>query len=121
MGEKIVQPIVMDASTSKGKDKQTLNFKAWLVGETDAPDLGQFETLTTFQITYPDATTPQRSAVGYSTHNGFTTVSQTDMCMPNHSNFRLRGIACYIALALLVDRSMHGLMIPLNLTPVSLS
>ena len=34
------------------KDKQTLNFKAWLVGETDAPDLGQFETLTTFQITY---------------------------------------------------------------------
>ena len=52
MGEKIVQPIVMDASTSKGKDKQTLNFKAWLVGETEAPDLGQFETLTTFQITY---------------------------------------------------------------------
>ena len=43
---------VMDTSTSKGKDKQTLNFKAWLVGETDAPDLGQFETLTTFQITY---------------------------------------------------------------------
>ncbi|HHU8811752.1 TPA: fimbrial protein, partial [Escherichia coli] len=52
VGEKIVQPIVMDASTSKGKDKQTLNFKAWLVGETEAPDLGQFETLTTFQITY---------------------------------------------------------------------
>lgn len=52
VGEKIVQPIVMDTSTSKGKDKQTLNFKAWLVGETDAPDLGQFETLTTFQITY---------------------------------------------------------------------
>ncbi|ENM5239377.1 TPA: fimbrial protein, partial [Escherichia coli] len=25
---------------------------AWLVGETEAPDLGQFETLTTFQITY---------------------------------------------------------------------
>ncbi|SPW58343.1 fimbrial-like protein YfcV [Escherichia coli] len=50
--KKIVQPIVMDASTSKGKDKQTLNFKAWLVGETEAPDLGQFETLTTFQITY---------------------------------------------------------------------
>ncbi len=52
VGEKIVQPIVMDTSTSKGKDKQTLNFKARLVGETDAPDLGQFETLTTFQITY---------------------------------------------------------------------
>lgn len=52
VGEKIVQPIVMDASTSKGKDKQTLNFKAWLVGETEAPDLGQFKTLTTFQITY---------------------------------------------------------------------
>ena len=52
VGQEIVQPIVMDTSTSKGKDKQTLNFKAWLVGETDAPDLGQFETLTTFQITY---------------------------------------------------------------------
>lgn len=38
VGEKIVQPIVMDASTSKGKDKQTLNFKARLVGETEAPD-----------------------------------------------------------------------------------
>ncbi|EHK5031768.1 TPA: type 1 fimbrial protein, partial [Escherichia coli] len=36
------------------KPKQTLNFKAWLVGETDAvtPTPAPFETLTTFQITY---------------------------------------------------------------------
>ncbi|MDZ7074080.1 hypothetical protein U4Z27_22095, partial [Escherichia coli] len=26
----------------KGKAKQTLNFKAWLVGAADAPDLGNF-------------------------------------------------------------------------------
>ncbi|UMV00762.1 fimbrial protein [Shigella flexneri] len=52
VGQEIVQPIVMDASTSKGKAKQTLNFKAWLVGAADAPDLGNFEANTTFQITY---------------------------------------------------------------------
>ncbi|HEE9628834.1 fimbrial protein [Escherichia coli] len=34
------------------KPKQTLNFKAWLVGAADAPDLGGFEAITTFQITY---------------------------------------------------------------------
>ena len=40
--------------THLGKPKQTLNFKAWLVGETDAvtPTPAPFETLTTFQITY---------------------------------------------------------------------
>ncbi|QPE59173.1 type 1 fimbrial protein [Shigella flexneri] len=37
---------------NKGKAKQTLNFKAWLVGAADAPDLGNFEANTTFQITY---------------------------------------------------------------------
>ena len=54
LGAEIKQPIVKDSSTGKGKPKQTLNFKAWLVGETDAvtPTLAPFETLTTFQITY---------------------------------------------------------------------
>lgn len=40
------------ATINKGKAKQTLNFKAWLVGAADAPDLGNFEANTTFQITY---------------------------------------------------------------------
>ena len=54
LGAEIKQPIVKDSSTGKGKPKQTLNFKAWLVGETDAvtPTPAPFETLTTFQITY---------------------------------------------------------------------
>lgn len=51
-GAGINQQIVKDTATSKGKPKQTLNFKAWLVGATDAPDLGGFEANTTFQITY---------------------------------------------------------------------
>ena len=43
-----------DLGAGKGKQKQTLNFKAWLVGETAAvtPTPAPFETLTTFQITY---------------------------------------------------------------------
>ncbi|ENQ0808447.1 type 1 fimbrial protein [Escherichia coli] len=48
----IDQKIVKDTSTNKGKAKQTLNFNAWLVGAADAPDLGNFEANTTFQITY---------------------------------------------------------------------
>ncbi|EHB7572938.1 type 1 fimbrial protein, partial [Escherichia coli] len=48
----IDQKIVKDTATNKGKAKQTLNFKAWLVGAADAPDLGNFEANTTFQITY---------------------------------------------------------------------
>jgi type 1 fimbria pilin len=51
-GTGISQQIVKDAATTKGKPKQTLNFKAWLVGAADAPDLGGFEANTTFQITY---------------------------------------------------------------------
>ena len=51
-GMGIDQKIVKDTSTNKGKAKQTLNFKAWLVGAADAPDLGNFEANTTFQITY---------------------------------------------------------------------
>lgn len=51
-GAGINQQIVKDTATSKGKPKQTLNFKAQLVGATDAPDLGGFEANTTFQITY---------------------------------------------------------------------
>ncbi len=42
-GMGIDQKIVKDTSTNKGKAKQTLNFKAWLVGAADAPDLGNFE------------------------------------------------------------------------------
>ncbi len=54
LGAGIDQDIAMDSSTGKGKQKQTLNFKAWLVGETAAvtPTPAPFETLTTFQITY---------------------------------------------------------------------
>ena len=54
LGAEIKQPIVKDSSTGKGKPKQTLNFKAWLVGETAAvtPTPAPFKTLTTFQITY---------------------------------------------------------------------
>lgn len=51
-GMGIDQKIVKDTSTNKGKAKQTLNFKARLVGAADAPDLGNFEANTTFQITY---------------------------------------------------------------------
>lgn len=51
-GMGIDQKIVKDTATNKGKAKQTLNFKAWLVGAADAPDLGNFEANTTFQITY---------------------------------------------------------------------
>ena len=51
-GMGIDQKIVKDTSTNKGKAKQTLNFKASLVGAADAPDLGNFEANTTFQITY---------------------------------------------------------------------
>ncbi|HHH7926619.1 TPA: fimbrial protein [Escherichia coli] len=51
-GEGIEQPIVNDSATNKGKPKQTLNFKAWLVGAAGTPDLGGFEANTTFQITY---------------------------------------------------------------------
>ncbi|EJW7408912.1 type 1 fimbrial protein, partial [Shigella flexneri] len=51
-GMGIDQKIVKDTSTNKGKAKQTLNFNAWLVGAADAPDLGNFEANTTFQITY---------------------------------------------------------------------
>ena len=50
-GMGIDQKIVKDTATNKGKAKQTLNFKAWLVGAADAPDLGTFEANTTFQIT----------------------------------------------------------------------
>ncbi|RZM95041.1 MULTISPECIES: fimbrial protein [unclassified Escherichia] len=54
LGKGIDQAIAMDSSTGKGKQKQTLKFKAWLVGETAAvtPTPAPFETLTTFQITY---------------------------------------------------------------------
>ncbi|AXM03502.1 fimbrial protein [Escherichia fergusonii] len=51
-GVGIEQPIVNDSVTNKGKPKQTLNFKAWLVGAAGTPDLGGFEANTTFQITY---------------------------------------------------------------------
>ncbi|MBW8499897.1 fimbrial protein [Escherichia coli] len=51
-GTGINQTIVKDTATNKGKAKQTLDFKAWLVGAADAPDLGNFEANTTFQITY---------------------------------------------------------------------
>ncbi|HDW3967497.1 TPA: fimbrial protein [Escherichia coli] len=51
-GDEISQTIVKDTATGKGKAKQTLNFKAWLVGAADAPDLGNFEANTTFQVTY---------------------------------------------------------------------
>ncbi|MBW6086862.1 fimbrial protein [Escherichia coli] len=51
-GMGIDQKIVKDTATNKGKAKQTLNFKARLVGAADAPDLGNFEANTTFQITY---------------------------------------------------------------------
>ncbi|BDI37146.1 fimbrial protein [Escherichia coli] len=51
-GAGIKQAIVNDSATNKGKPKQTLNFKAWLVGATGTPDLGGFEANTTFQITY---------------------------------------------------------------------
>lgn len=51
-GVGIEQPIVNDSVTNKGKPKQTLNFKAWLVGASGTPDLGGFEANTTFQITY---------------------------------------------------------------------
>ncbi|WP_218066856.1 fimbrial protein [Escherichia coli] len=51
-GMGINQTIVKDTATNKGKAKQTLDFKAWLVGAADAPDLGNFEANTTFQITY---------------------------------------------------------------------
>ncbi|MCU6451316.1 type 1 fimbrial protein [Escherichia coli] len=51
-GMGIDQKIVKDTATNKGKAKLTLNFKAWLVGAADAPDLGNFEANTTFQITY---------------------------------------------------------------------
>ena len=57
-GMGIDQKIVKDTSTNKGKAKQTLNFKARLVGAADAPDLGNFEANTTFQITYPVRHTP---------------------------------------------------------------
>lgn len=56
----IDQKIVKDTSTNKGKAKQTLNFKARLVGAADAPDLGNFEANTTFRLltckAYPIAT-----------------------------------------------------------------
>ncbi|EOT8212915.1 type 1 fimbrial protein [Escherichia albertii] len=52
VGQPIKQSIVMDTATGKGKAKQTPEFKAWLVGEATQADLGAFETLTTFQITY---------------------------------------------------------------------
>ncbi|MCZ6953380.1 fimbrial protein [Escherichia coli] len=51
-GAGIEQKIVNDTATNKGKAKQTLDFKARLVGAADAPDLGNFEANTTFQITY---------------------------------------------------------------------
>lgn len=37
-GAGIKQAIVNDSATNKGKPKQTLNFKAWLVGATGTPD-----------------------------------------------------------------------------------
>ncbi|WP_420900453.1 fimbrial protein [Escherichia coli] len=51
-GMPIEQLLTMDTATSKGKANQTLNFKAWLVGESAMPTLGAFEANTTFQITY---------------------------------------------------------------------
>ncbi|EFF0780935.1 fimbrial protein [Escherichia albertii] len=51
-GLPIEQLLTIDTSTSKGKSTQTLNFKAWLVGESAMPTLGAFEANTTFQITY---------------------------------------------------------------------
>lgn len=114
VGEKIVQPIVMDTSTSKGKDKQTLNFKAWLVGETDAPDLGQFETLTTFQITYLCCGVIQHATDLRLFHKRICVCLITQIFGCGESPAILRWQS-------LVDQSMHGLMIQFNLTPVSLS
>ncbi|WP_220575376.1 hypothetical protein, partial [Pseudomonas aeruginosa] len=51
-GMGMAHKLVKDTATNKGKVKQTLNCKAWLVGAADAPDLGNFEANTTFQITY---------------------------------------------------------------------
>ncbi len=60
----IDQKIVKDTSTNKGKAKQTLNFKAWLVGAADAPDLGNFEANTTFQMTYRNTYPHSDTAMG---------------------------------------------------------
>ncbi len=49
-GMGIDQKIVKDTATNKGKAKQTLNFKAWLVGAADAPDLGGNRILISKQI-----------------------------------------------------------------------
>lgn len=51
-GMPIEQLLTLDTATTKGKPNQTLNFKAWLVGESEMPTLGAFEANTTFQITY---------------------------------------------------------------------
>lgn len=53
-GMPIEQLLTLDTSSTpaKGKSNQTLNFKAWLVGESAMPTLGAFEANTTFQITY---------------------------------------------------------------------
>ncbi len=51
-GMPIEQLLTLDTATTKGKPNQTLNFKAWLVGEGEMPTPGAFEANTTFQITY---------------------------------------------------------------------
>lgn len=51
-GMGIDQKIVKDIVINKGKAKQILNFKVWLVGVVDALDLGNFEVNIIFQIIY---------------------------------------------------------------------
>lgn len=51
-GMGIDQKIVKDIVINKGKVKQILNFKVWLVGVVDVLDLGNFEVNIIFQIIY---------------------------------------------------------------------